>query len=382
MTSDPVEPTLPQVLRAHGISYTVDRVLLSHPDYGTLLLATREPRHGGIREPVTLRPVPAGPAALERVKEEVRLSRYLRHPNVALVEGWFSAGGMHYVVMEHVRGCTLLSLLHAAMLTGRSLPHELTAFIVAEVAHALDYVHGRLDEQGHALRIVHRAVSPIRILVGRNGRIKLACFGSAWSELRPRLPTPPTLLRGDMAYMAPELLRGLLQPARAVTPSSKSFDRRADLFSLGLVMLEMLTLCHALDAPGMSWRGIPALFPANVSAEQPSWLELRVLADRVLHFSLEQVADLTRELPPALQHIVSRALRSEPAERYQTAGEMRDELHAYVRSQAGRLSAQQVARECRRIIQAARGLGSLPCYSQVEKGLLRAPLEVEAAELD
>jgi eukaryotic-like serine/threonine-protein kinase len=375
MRSDPIEPTTPRVLRAHDISYTVDRVLMSHPDYGLLLLATREPRYGGTREPVTLRPVPPGPAALERVKEEVRLSRYLRHPNVASVDGWFSAGGTHYVVMEYVRGCTLLSLLHAAMLTGHGLPPELAAFIAAEVAHGLDHAHGRLDEQGHALRIVHRAVSPMRILVGRNGRIKLTYFGSAWSELRHRLLTPPTLLRGDVAYMAPEILRGLSRPL------PKHFDRRADLFSLGLVLLEMLTQCHPLDAPDVSWRDIPALFPAGVIAEQPAWLELQALADRVLHFGPEQVARLAHQLPPALQHVVSRALRSEPSERYQTAGEMRDELQAYIQSQVGRLGAQQVARECRRLIQAARGHDSLPCYSLVEKGLWRATQDVEAAEL-
>jgi serine/threonine-protein kinase len=290
--------------------------------------------------------------------------------------------GQAYVVMEHQRGCFLLTLMDAAMQGNDTLSPAFAAYVAAQLAEALEYAHSCVDEEGRPLRLVHRAVGPLRVRLGAGGHVKLTNFGAAWSELMGRLRTPPRLLRGDAAYIAPEILRSFLEPqlgqSDPLTP--RGLDGRADIFSLGLVLLEMLVAHYPLDPPEELWRDVPRRFPAGIRAEQLPFLRLETLADRVLHFGPEQVRRACETVPESLQRILSRALSQEPADRYPTAGEMGAELRKYLGTLGRVYGAAQVEEEVGRVLKGAADYRTLDAHGSVERGVLPLPSDMETLE--
>ena len=331
--SDSSRPPSPLAFESGGYSYSLQRPLVSHPDYDTLLLASRQLATGGPLKRVVLKPIllEHEREARTRALEEVRLSRCLRHRNIAPVLGT-AFHEVAYVVMELAHGCFLLSLMDAAVSVNRKLSHDFAAYVAAEVAEALDFAHRAVDEEGRPLHLVHRAVGPLRIRVGDDGRVQLTNFGAAYSELLGRIHTPPGLLRGDPAYIAPEILLGFCEPEASQTDllTPRKLDGRADVFSLGLVLLEMLLARYPLDPPDTVWLDVEKRFPPEVRGERSSLLPLETLANRVLHFGPEEVRRATEELPEPLRRILAKALRPNPDERYPTAGQLRDELRAFL----------------------------------------------------
>jgi serine/threonine-protein kinase len=277
--------------------------------------------------------------------------------------------------MEHTRGAFLATLIGASLLMDRKLSPALAAFVAAEVANALDYAHGCEDERGRPLHIIHRAVSPMSVRVGRNGRVKLTNFGAAFSELLGRMPTPPDILRGNLAYAAPEILRAVTEKGGAGLLSPKGIDSRADVFSLGLVLLEMLTGHHPLDPPDALPFKIPRRVVQRVSgmrAEHSSWASLEVLTTRLLRFGPTEVERVARKVPAPLKDVLHRALRRNPAERYQSAADMRDALRAYLRALQQPFAASEAAAELADILQSASAL-ERPTAHPVELGVLPWP---------
>jgi serine/threonine-protein kinase len=243
------------------------------------------------------------------------------------------------------------------------------------VANALDYAHHCEDDQGRALHIIHRAVSPVTIRIGSNGRLKLTNFGAAFSELLGRVPTPPKVLRGNFAYAAPEIIHSISEKGRAGLLSSKGIDSRVDIFSLGLVLLEMIAGNHPLDPldtlpPEVSKRALRLV--SGVRAEQSAWASIEVLADRLLRFGPEDVERIAFKAPAPLRQIAHRALRSDPAERYQSAAEMRDDLRAYLRSLSQPFGATEAAAELTDILKKASALKRKDAHP-VELGVLPWP---------
>ncbi|WP_309888039.1 serine/threonine-protein kinase [Archangium sp.] len=323
-----------------------------------------------------------GREAQQRAMEEVRLATYLHHPNIANVYGCAAFEGQPYVVLEHQRGCFLLTLMDAAMQVNDMLSPAFAAYVAAQVAEALEYAHRCLDDKGRPLRIVHRAVGPLRIRLGAGGRVKLTNFGAAWSELMGRLRTPPGLLRGDVAYLAPEILRNVREPepgqADPLTP--RGLDGRADIFSLGLVLLEMLVAHYPLDPPEELWSDIPRRFPEGIRAEQLPFLRVETLADRVLHFGPEQVRRACETVPEPLRRIVSRALSQEPDERYPTAGELGAELRQYLGTLGRAYGAAQLDDEVGRVLKGAADYRTLDAHGSVERGVLPLPSDMKTVD--
>jgi eukaryotic-like serine/threonine-protein kinase len=385
------EPKNPGGLKPHkpfqvgDFRYEVVRPLVVHPDYDTLLLATREPLQGGSVKLVVLKPVVMehGRESRHRALEEVSLSKALRHPNIATVYGYVVHDELPYIVMEHLRGCFLLTLMDAAWLVGRKLSPDFAAYVAAEVADALDYAHRCEDDEGNPLKLVHRAVGPMRIRLGDNGRVKLTNFGAAYSELLGRIPTRRGLLRGDPAYIAPEILLGFVKPeARQRDPlTPRKLDGRADIFSLGLVLLEMLLSRYPLDPPDKLWEDLEERFPADVRAERSTLLPLETLANRVLHFGPEEVESAAKELPGPLQKVVERALRPSPAERYQSADDMRYDLRDFLHARPGRpYGAKEAEAELSEILKEASDLRKLAAHPDVEQGVLPEPPDLKSDE--
>jgi eukaryotic-like serine/threonine-protein kinase len=361
-----------------GFSYEVLRSLLEHVDYDTLWLARCRPlKERARRRLVVLKQVeiPEGREGRTRAVEEVRLAEHLHHPKIARVFRLAEHQGSPYVVMEHTTGAFLATIIGSALLLNRKISPALAAFIAADVANALDDAHHCEDERGRELHIIHRAVSPMSIRIGSNGRVKLTNFGAAFSELLGRVPTPPRVLRGNFAYAAPELIRSVAEKGSAGLLSPKGIDSRADLFSLGLVLLEMIAGNHPLDPldmlpPEVSKRALRLV--SGVRAEQSAWASIEVLADRLLRFGPEDVERIAHKAPAPLKEVAHRALRSNPAERYQSAAGMRDDLRAYLRSLRKPFGAAEAAAELADILKKASALKRKAAHP-VEIGVLPWP---------
>lgn len=160
------------------------------------------------------------PDFLERFRREARALAKLSHPNIVMVHDFGEQGGLYYFVMEYVDGANLRALLRDRKLT----PAEALA-IVPRVCDALEYAH----EEG----VIHRDIKPENLLLDKKGRVKIADFGLAKLLRREALDVTLTLSGaqlGTLRYMAPEQI-----------DKPESVDHRADIYSLGVVIYEMLT---------------------------------------------------------------------------------------------------------------------------------------------
>ncbi|OJT19963.1 hypothetical protein BO221_32685 [Archangium sp. Cb G35] len=377
-TGNPPTDTGPFTFESDGFRYEVLRSLLEHVDYDTLWLARCRPlKEKARRRLVVLKQVevPEGLEGRTRAIEEVQLAEHLHHPKIGRVIQFAEYQCTPFVVMEHMTGAFLATIIGSALLLNRKLSPALAAFIAAEVANALDYAHNCEDDRGRELQIIHRAVSHMAIRIGSNGRVKLTNFGAAFSELLGRVPTPLRVLRGNFAYAAPEIIRSVSQKGRAGLLAPKGIDSRADIFSLGLVLLEMIAGNHPLDPldtlpSEVSKRALRLV--SGVRAEQSAWASIEVLADRLLRFSPEDVDRIAFKAPAPLKQIAHRALRSDPAERYQSVAEMRDDLRAYLRSLRQPFGASEAAAELADIFKKASALKRKAAHP-VEIGVLPWP---------
>lgn len=365
---------------ANGFHYEVMDPLVLHPDYDILLLAYRRPLQGGPRRLVELKKVNMVPGrdARASAREEVRLAALLHHPKISRVYDFVVHKGIPYVVMEHMKGCFLLTVMHAAALVETKLSPAFAVYVAAEVADALDYAHNCENEEGAPLRLVHRAVGPLRIRLGADGRVKLCNFGAAYSELAGRMATPRDLLRGDPAYIAPELLRSMFAANESTADplAPRELDGRADIFSLGLVLLEMLTAKYPLDPLGLVPSRPATRFPQGLRTERPTWIGLDVLANRVLSFGPEEIESETELVPGGLREILRKALQPNSANRYSTAAEMRDDLRFYLRTSGASGFGRLELEEERKAILNEATERKLLAAQTIERGVLPTPEEL------
>jgi eukaryotic-like serine/threonine-protein kinase len=377
-TGNPPTDTGRFSFESDGFRYEVRGPLLAHEDYDTLFLSWCRPlKEKARRKLVVLKQVevPVGREGRTRAIEEVQLAEHLHHPRIGRILRLAEYQGVPFVVMEHTTGAFLATIIGSALLLDRKLSPAFAVFIAAEVANALDYAHQCEDDKGRELHIIHRAVSPTTIRLARNGRVKLTNFGAAFSELLGRVPTPPRVLRGNFAYAAPESIRSVSQKGRAGLLSPKGIDRRADIFSLGLVLLEMMAGHHPLDPqdvlpPEVSRRALRLV--SGVRAEHSAWASIEVLADRLLRFGPEDVERIAYKASAPLMKVALRALQSDPAERYQSAAELRDDLRAYLRSLGQPFGASEAAAELADILKKASALKRKDAHP-VEIGVLPWP---------
>src|SRR3954452_1818000 len=170
--------------------------------------------------------LPSSPfaASLER---EARLLAELNHPNILKVYDFVRRGERMWLVLEYVDCVSLEDVMKRA----KRVPEAFACAVALEVCRALAHAHSH--------GVVHRDVQPKNILIGKDGTLKLANFSVAFDE---RMPTAPELLEGGTgyggpAYMSPEQILG------------ERADGRSDLFSLGVLLYEMLCGEHTFDGP-------------------------------------------------------------------------------------------------------------------------------------
>jgi eukaryotic-like serine/threonine-protein kinase len=347
-------PWLPRgvILFTRGdVSYELIRELeTSHHGEQTLLARERTARSIGgqvilKRLPLTQVDAATRELILTRLEEEVRLAAYLQHPNIARVRGRQETPDELFVVMDFVEGWSLDTLLAASMMSGVRLSEPFVLHVGAEVASALHHAHTRVDEQGHPLHILHRDLNPLRITLGPLGEVTLTDFGLARSRLPGRRPTSLPRPRGDVYFAAPEALLG------------GSLDARADLFSLGLILLELATWNHLYNLDSEDWDVLPeALTPpikqqvlgalvTAVEAELPDEVDDLIL--RAATYGPAELESVTRPLSEPLRNILRRLLQRDPAARPASAAELEAELRACLAARGAKYGATEAAEEIR-----------------------------------
>ncbi len=225
--------------------------------------------------------VPDGPSSdLARFEREARAAAAVSHPNVVQVFDAGQDGAFRYLVMEWVDGGDLARLIRERA----PLPAEEAIRITLDILQGLGAIH--------RAGIVHRDVKPANVLIDREGRAKLTDFGIARRSDDPTLTGPVELL-GTAAYVAPERVRG-----EAATAAS-------DLYAVGVILYELLT--GRVPYPGET--------PEELLAQH-------------LHAPPIPPRRWRRDLPPALEQVVLRALAKDPATRYRSAEAMAAALRA------------------------------------------------------
>lgn len=252
------------------------------------------------------------PERLERFQWEARVLATLNHPNIVTIYSVEQEDGVHFFTMELVEGQTLWESIPQD-----GLPLDRFLELAIPLADALAAAHQR--------GIIHRDIKPGNIMVRPDNRLKMLDFGLAKREVNTadsqaetktaglRGPEPQTQdgrLLGTVAYMSPEQVAG------------KPIDHRADLFALGIVFYEMLT-------------GVRPF-------EHPDW------ATKILSHLLEKQpppAPPDAQLPQRLEEVVHRCLDRDPAMRYQTAVELRQDLtEMQMETVSGSFSSTQIVR--------------------------------------
>ena len=234
------------------------------------------------------------PHFAELLVREARIAALLNHPGIVQIFELGEEAGAYFIAMEHVPGCDLATALMADPDAAGGGPFSLALrlWIVAEAAKALDYAHRTCAEDGRPLHIVHRDISPQNVLLGYAGQVKIADFGIALAdESGLGRGEDPTQLWGKYAYMSPEQARG------------ENLDRRSDIFSLGIVLYELL-------AGRRLFRGTDR---ADTLA--------RVQAGEVPPLDCERLG-----LPPSVDEAMRRALCVDRNARFESAGRLADAL--------------------------------------------------------
>lgn len=230
------------------------------------------------------------PAFIRMFYKEAYVGGRLDHPNVVRVVDFGEQDGELVLVTEHVDGTSCGRMLAAVSKQDEHFPLPVALEIACEVLEGLAYTHG-LERDDTPLPIVHRDVSPGNILLGAAGEVKLADFGVAQCD--GTRDTLPGMLKGKLGYMSPEQVDGL------------EVDGRSDLFSLGVVLFEMLTgrpFFTGKDDFEILGQMYESTLTPLLSAQASSLpLELRLILATALARRREERFDDAREFSLALQ---------------------------------------------------------------------------------
>jgi len=162
--------------------------------------------------------------------DEAKLSANLMHGNVVQIYQLGQVGGEYFIAMEYIQGPTLRSVIDRHYEMGSPIPSTLAAYICSRVSRALDFAHNFVAPGGERLDIVHRDVSPGNVMITWDGHIKLADFGIAKARTSFDPASEQKMRIGKKHYMSPEQVLG------------STVDGKSDVFSLGVVLYELLAL--------------------------------------------------------------------------------------------------------------------------------------------
>jgi serine/threonine-protein kinase len=248
---------------------------------------------------------------LEMFLHEARLAARLNHPNVVQTYEVGMEGGRHGLIMEYLEGQSLASIWNragkvlmpaaaAGQATSEVQPIGRKGFslrmhlrVLVDALAGLQYAHELADYDGKKLGLVHRDVSPHNVFVTFEGQVKLLDFGIAKASVGHGDRTQTGIIKGKIQYMAPEQMAG------------DDVDRRADLFSVGVMLWEAATGKRL-------WKGV-----ADVA-----------IMNRVLNGDFPRPRDVRSEISPELERIIMKAMSVDRNNRHATAFELQAEIEA------------------------------------------------------
>ena len=233
---------------------------------------------------------------LDMFVDEAKMVAGLTHPNIVQIFDLGRIESSYYIAMEYVHGRDLRTTIRRARDKGLRMPLDLSLRVVSQVCAALEYAHRKKDARGRPMQIVHRDVSPQNILVTFEGNLKLADFGIAKAATKAST-TDRGALRGKLLYMSPEQAWG------------RTIDRRSDVFSLGIVLYEMITEQKPFMGTGS---------------------EMTIL-EMVRKCVITPPREVNPRVPEALDRVIMKALARNPDERYQDAGQMQRGIEKILR---------------------------------------------------
>ncbi|MBI5524713.1 MAG: protein kinase [Deltaproteobacteria bacterium] len=245
--------------------------------------------------------------------DEARMAASLNHPNIVQIYDLGTIEGRYYIAMEFVDGVDVSTVLKMGRVKRMPMKLGFTLRIVSQACEGLHHAHFMTDMNGHPLGIVHRDISPQNILIAYNGTVKITDFGIAKARGRTTKTTTGTL-KGKFGYMSHEQISG------------KGIDHRSDVFSLGVVLWEMITYRRLFKRENEA-ETIKAILLDEIPSPRKFW------------------PGLSNEL----ERISMKALEKNPDNRYQTARELGDDLEKYLASQGAAVIASEVAQFLRNL---------------------------------
>ncbi len=226
--------------------------------------------------------------------DEAKLAAQLNQRNIVQIYDFGNQQGAYYIAMEYVSGKDVRSIVKRSIEKQKRMPIGQCAYIITEAAKGLEYAHNFKDHSGTSLQLIHRDISPQNILVSYEGEVSLADFGIAKAASKST-ETRAGVLKGKILYMSPEQAWG------------KPIDKRSDLYSLGVVLYELITYRKIFDADS----------------------EFSML-EKVRNAQVEFPPEIFEKVPRPIFQILKKALGKDPGERYQSAHEMHVDLENYL----------------------------------------------------
>lgn len=219
---------------------------------------------------------------------EAKVTAQLQHPNIVQIHDYGKENGTYYLAMEYIHGINLNDLLTLLADAHQKLSLAQIIYIIKHVCAALEYAHFLTDFRGRSLAIVHRDINPKNIMIAFSGEIKLMDFGIALASTRSFQTLADGMIKGKIAYISPEQVK------------SEDIDHRSDIFSLGIVIYELIT-------------GVRP-FQSNTDFGILKKIEQAVIVPP------EQIVT---NLPPELTKIVTKSLSRDRRNRYYSTGDIR-----------------------------------------------------------
>jgi serine/threonine protein kinase len=225
--------------------------------------------------------------------DEARVVAQLDHRNLVQIFELGRQSDNYYIAMEYLSGCDLRTAIARSRKRQLPLPLDSALFLIGELAAGLDHAHRACGRGGESLGVVHRDVSPQNVVLTRRGGVKLIDFGIAKVATRQNA-TQVGILKGKFGYMSPEQARGV------------PIDRRSDLFSLGILLHELLSGQRLFTGES----------------------EFAVL-DRVRKAEVPRLRLLNPKVPEEVERIVLKMLSRDPGDRHAWASDVAQDLDAF-----------------------------------------------------
>jgi len=265
---------------------------------------------GGFEKLVAVKRILPGLASREEFVrmflDEARLAAQLSHPNIVQIYDLGQAGNTYYIAMEFIHGENLRLITRRAY-EGEGVPIPIAVKIISDAALALHYAHHKQDLKGQDLGVVHRDISPQNLLVSYEGLVKVVDFGIA-KAAGSLTETRTGVIKGKYPYMSPEQVL------------ARKIDGRSDLYSLGIVLWELLCGKRLYDHP-------------------TDFLVMEAIAKG----DPQEAALFRKDLPESLGLILDKMLAKDPADRYANGHALHQALEAFLREADQMVSSVEIA---------------------------------------